>query len=86
MQNNKTWRCQNLRTQGIEDSVATNQTWKDFHLMNMMSLVTVKNHKLICHLFKYTLIIKAHKIINLIFNKLAKKLLKVIIQLREDVL
>jgi hypothetical protein len=86
VQNNEKWRFQNLRTVGIEASAATNQTWKDFHLMNTMSLVTVKNHKLICHLFKYTLIIKAHKIINFKFNKLTKKLLKVIIHLREDVL
>jgi hypothetical protein len=86
VQNNETWKCLNLRMEGIEVSAATNQTWRDFHLMNMMSLVTESNHKLICLLFKYTYIIKPHKIMKIIFNKLTKKLLKVIIHLREDVL
>lgn len=86
MQNNIRWKFLNLRMEGIEVLAATNQTWKDFHLMNMMSLVTENNHKLICLLFKYTYIIKAHKIMKIIFNKLINKLLKVIIHLREDVL
>ncbi len=85
MQNNKTWRCLNLRTEEIEALAATNLTWKDFHLMNIMSLVTEKNHKLICRQYKYTLIIKPHKIMKFIFNKLLKKLAKVIL-LREDAL
>jgi len=72
--------------EGIEVLAATNQTWKDFHLMNMMSLIIENNHKLICLLFKYPYIIIAHKIMKIIFNKLINKLLKVIIHLREDVL
>jgi hypothetical protein len=75
-----------MKTEGIEASAATNQTWEDFLLMNMMSFVIENNLKLICrHLFKYMFIIKAHLIMKFIINKLTKKLLKVIIHLREDV-
>ena len=68
MQISEIWRCLNLRTEEIEALVATNLTWKDFHLMNMMSLVIGKNHKLICRQYKNTLIIKVHKIMKLKFN------------------
>lgn len=86
VQNKETWKFLNPRMEEIEVLAATNQTWKDFHLMNMMSLVTENDHKLICHLFNSTYIIKAHKIMKINFNKLTNKLAKVIIHLREDLL